>query len=700
MTAGSAAPLSEPWQQLHPRGAAPPFTGASMTFDGEDGYLLLFGANCSVACPAGPGFTWAYANGSWTNLSANLTRAPADRESAQMAYDAVDGYVVLFGGFSNLNGSTFDDTWTFRAGQWTPLDPGTRPPARSAGSFVWDPVDNYTLLFGGAQPGVGYYGDTWRFVHGNWSELSPGAHPNARYEQAMAWDDGNQYGVLFGGYGPTAPFDSAFNDTWAFSAGIWTNVSATAGTPPGRLLDAEFAYDATARYLLAYGGLAAPSFAASTETFAFVNGTWSALRTLPGGPGPQAAAPMAAYPPCLCVLLLANPNGSMFLYPRFAVTATAFPPVADAGEPVTFNSSILGGFPGYSFLWRFSDGSTAVPRDAVHAYAVAGSYEADLTVVDSTGQSTNASVNVTILGGLALTARSNVTATDVGMPVSFTASASGGSGAAQVTWSFGDSGSSSGPSAVHTYSTAAAERVVARAVDSVGGSVEENWTIQVSDRPAAISLTVSKATSEVGMPTSFDLTTVGGTAPLTYEWTGLPPGCAAANAPDLECRPTAAGAYSLDVSVRDSVGATASRSADGLVNSPPAAALVFATSTVPVGGEARIRVIVENGTAPFSYQYSHLPSGCPTGGSAWLNCTPNASGTYPVSVLVTDADGVSAIATGNLTVVAPIRAPPVAWVPVLTGLGVALLLGGLGAGGFLLRRRWRSTPGGPPPPAE
>src|SRR5579871_1226314 len=232
VTAGSAAPLSEPWQQLHPRGAAPPFTGASMTFDGEDGYLLLFGANCSVACPAGPGFTWAYANGSWTNLSANLTRAPADRESAQMAYDAVDGYVVLFGGFSNLNGSTFDDTWTFRAGQWTPLDPGTRPPARSAGSFVWDPVDNYTLLFGGAQPGVGYYGDTWRFVHGNWSELSPGAHPNARYEQAMAWDDGNQYGVLFGGYGPTAPFDSAFNDTWAFSAGIWTNVSATAGTPP------------------------------------------------------------------------------------------------------------------------------------------------------------------------------------------------------------------------------------------------------------------------------------------------------------------------------------------------------------------------------------------------------------------------------------------------------------------------------------
>ena len=67
-----------------------------MTYDAEDGYALLFGGE-------GTGFaylndTWTYANGNWTNVTSRLSTAPQGSASDLMAYDAADGYVVLYQG--------------------------------------------------------------------------------------------------------------------------------------------------------------------------------------------------------------------------------------------------------------------------------------------------------------------------------------------------------------------------------------------------------------------------------------------------------------------------------------------------------------------------------------------------------------------------------------------------------------------------
>ena len=60
-----------------------------------------------------------------------------------MAYDAADGYVLLFGG------SPQSDTWEFQAGVWTKLFPSRSPAPRSATSIVYDVADSSVLLFGG-----------------------------------------------------------------------------------------------------------------------------------------------------------------------------------------------------------------------------------------------------------------------------------------------------------------------------------------------------------------------------------------------------------------------------------------------------------------------------------------------------------------------------------------------------------------------
>ena len=70
------------------------------------------------------------------------------RESAAVAYDPTDRYVVVFGGETNTaNGwVSFDQTWTYRAGDWTLLDPPQHPSARYGAAMVYDAADGYVLL--------------------------------------------------------------------------------------------------------------------------------------------------------------------------------------------------------------------------------------------------------------------------------------------------------------------------------------------------------------------------------------------------------------------------------------------------------------------------------------------------------------------------------------------------------------------------
>jgi hypothetical protein len=322
--------LSGVWTNITTTNSPPARFGSSMIYDTQDQYPLLFGGG-----EAGVGLlrdSWKFAGGLWTNVTSSI--APPPRIGAAMAYDLADHYSVLFGGLSGSSSTDFfvRDTWEYSAGVWTNITQSTGPSAREGASMALDVADNHVLLFGGASSG-GIYQDTWKFTASSWTNitsssgpsrlffgsmaydpLDPGlvlfggssgtnslgtawtflsgvwtaypARPSPRLGAPMAYDAADGYVVLFGGAENTSLNTKNFDDTWKFQAGVWTNITASAGTPPTAIGYSPMAYDASDGYVLLTQGFV---------SWAFKAGVWSVLSTScsTGGacpPGRNAAA--------------------------------------------------------------------------------------------------------------------------------------------------------------------------------------------------------------------------------------------------------------------------------------------------------------------------------------------------------------------------------------------------------------------------
>jgi YVTN family beta-propeller protein len=142
------------------------------------------------------------------------------------------------------------------------------------------------------------------------------------------------------------------------------------------------------------------------------------------------------------------------------------------------------------------------------------------------------------------------------------------------------------------------------------------------------------------------------------------------------------------------------------------AALTVSPSPITVGGETNFTTATGGGISPYSYIYSGLPKGCATANLAVLSCSPTVTGTFTVTVNVTDHDGATASAHASLVV----NAAPVG--PTTGSAGPSTLEWGLIAAiilialllvlfFFLAKRRKKREPspvpstsgsGTPPPP--
>jgi galactose oxidase-like protein len=269
------------WTNITPKSSPPPDSDIGLTYDAADGYTLFLG----LKSLNGHIFdlTWKFVGGRWTSPFPTPVQRPptADhgltytgRNAAAMAYDAKDGYVVLFGG-SASDASSLADTWEFKAGQWTELLPSVSPTARSDAGMVYDAKDGYLLLFGGysSVTSSGYLSDTWKFVGGTWTQLSPSSSPTARADMGTAYDAKDGYVLLFGGdYFPTGKSEVLDNDTWEFAGGQWTALMPS--THPSARSSPSMTYDANGSFVLLFGGIGT---AFLSDTWTFVGGKWTQL---------------------------------------------------------------------------------------------------------------------------------------------------------------------------------------------------------------------------------------------------------------------------------------------------------------------------------------------------------------------------------------------------------------------------------------
>ncbi len=215
--------------------APPPMVAMGMSYDAADGYIVLFGG--LTATHKTLNATWEFAGGKWTNVTATVGPAPMGRFAEGLAYDAADGYVLMYGGWTDVKGlkdKTLEDTWKFSGGRWTELSSLSAPGPRWFVGLTYDSADGYILLFegindSGMKSNWNTPADTWTYQGGVWTNVTnPSDTPSHRFAEGLVDDPAGNNVLLFGGLNSTAVVAHTLSDTWTYAAGVWTNVTKTA----------------------------------------------------------------------------------------------------------------------------------------------------------------------------------------------------------------------------------------------------------------------------------------------------------------------------------------------------------------------------------------------------------------------------------------------------------------------------------------
>ncbi len=342
---------------------------------------------------------------------------------------------------------------------------------------------------------------------------------------------------------------------------------------------------------------------------------------------------------------------SFTVYADPAVTVTSSVPSADVDQSVTFTASVSGGSGGLSYMWSgLPAGCPASPTgDSVTCPSLTGVGTSFVTasVTDSNHASaTSPSLSFVVNADPTIVVSASPSSADVGQTVTFSATASLGSGGFTFAWTGLPAGCPASPTVAVvqcTTTTAASGTVGVTATDTDHGSASSSLAYTVSSDPT-ISLSESRASADGGQVATFTATAGDGSGGYTYAWSGLPTGCSGTTAM-LSCvaptTVTTSASFVVTVTVTDSNGmAVTSGSVTLTVYADPTVSLSASRVAADIGQAATYQAVAALGSGGDTYSWSGLPAtGCAGTSTADVSCTLASTGTYSISVSVTDTDG-------------------------------------------------------------
>jgi len=344
------------------RGRASP----AVAYDTRRKRVMMFGGrnDGTVVQPLDDLVEW---DGTTATSVGPQTGAPPARWGAAMVYDPRRDELLLFGGAHP--GGLHADTWTFRAGTWTP-HPVSGPAPRSDARMIVDAIG--VVLYGGRDAAKSL-DDAWRWNGTGWMPLGAQT-PGPRARHGFAYDAARRRAVLFSG------------STTVGSAWVWDGVSPWETTGTSTAIVGELA--ATAFDPLRHQGLVVTP----SSTLVMRDGSW---KQLAASPVPNRANPALTFDtardravlfggvssagPILAETMVLTPGPA----PAWTRLATATSPPARSGTALVFDSDrgvavMFGGNNGATAIgdtweldtdWRPRTGGTAPSARAHHAMA-------------------------------------------------------------------------------------------------------------------------------------------------------------------------------------------------------------------------------------------------------------------------------------------------------------------------------------------
>jgi hypothetical protein len=205
-----------------------------------------------------------------------------------------------------------------------------------------------------------------------------------------------------------------------------------------------------------------------------------------------------------------------------------------------------------------------------------------------------------------------------------------------------------------TFSSLSSAAVTITVTDSAGkwgyGYINFYVSAATANNPVISGAPFPAVSSQVGNTFSRAFSASSGTAPYSWSFTGLPSGITETSDGVLGGTFSAAGNWTISVTVTDNAGKTATTSqafiiAAATVNNPVITGAPFNQASGKVGDSFSTVLSASSGTAPYTWNFTGLPPGITETSDGVMGGTYSTAGSWTATVKVTDSAGETATAT-------------------------------------------------------
>ena len=322
-----------------------------------------------------------------------------------------------------------------------------------------------------------------------------------------------------------------------------------------------------------------------------------------------------------------------------SVTITSSQNPTDVGNSVTFTATVTGGTSPYTYAW-YNSGTLESSTSSTYttSFSSSGTCVIEVIIKDANGNKAYYNFTETVNVDPSVSISSSQNPTDVGNSVTFTASGSGGTGSYTYQWYYASNNTAisgaTGYEYTRSFSTSGTYSFYVIIHDGNGNAAQSGTLDETVNADPSVSVSESPSPTDVGVSVTFTSSASGGTGSYNYTWTidGK-----TYYTQSVTVVFDTSGTYTAQLTIRDTLGDTASASESIVVNQDPTVSISAEYSTVYSKTNDTLSASGDYGTG--TYNYTWYNGTTIIGYGHTLIYKWGSKGNYTISVEIKDSLG-------------------------------------------------------------